>query len=404
MNDRRTVSPIERRFAGVSFLLIVLALMAGLLLAGCGANGASGDAQDEHTREAHAEADEHNDDEHGEEGRREITLPAASLAALTLETVEVQEAPVGAIQQFPGRVVPMPDQEAMVTSLLEGRIESVLAGEGDRVRQGQAVAVVTGPELGDLIAELRHARAELERQQRLSERGVGIRKNLIEAQTAYAAARQHLRALGLSAEEIEALATGAHDADGVHLRAPISGVVLKRTATLGGPVAPGQVLFYMADLTPIWVEADVYERDLPLLSEGMEVQVRAVSADGRAYRGTIRQILPRVDQERRVATVRIQLPNDRNALKPGMYTSVDVAAVGGVQPALPVDAIMTDGTRSYVIVAENDSTFRRVDIGAPADGAGYVAVSELPVGTRVVTTGAFQIHSAMRGVEAGHAH
>lgn len=391
----------NRRYAGVAFTFTGLVLVLGLLLTGC---GTSSDAPDAHGHDEHAEADEHDHDEHEEGGQREITLASASLASLNLETVEVREAPVGAVQEFPGRVVPVPDQEAMVTSLLAGRIEEVLANEGDRVRQGQPLALVTGPDLGDLIAELRHTRADLERQQRLSERGVGIQKNLIEAQTAYDAARQHLRAIGLDPAEVEEVATGVHDAAGVHLRAPTNGVILKRTATQGGPVAPGQVLFHLADLTPIWVEADVYEPDLPLLRKGMDVQVRAVSASGLAYRGTVRQILPGVDQERRVATVRIQLPNEGEALKPGMYASVDVATAGEAQPALPVDAIMTDGTHSYVIVAENDSTFRRIDVSAPADAAGYVAVPELPLGTRVVTTGAFQIHSAMSGVEAGHAH
>ena len=226
----------------------------------------------------------------------------------------------------------------------------------------------------------------------------------MEARTAYAAARQHLRALGLSAGEVESLATGEHDAGGVHLRAPTSGVVLERTATQGGPVAPGQVLFHLADLSPIWVEADAYERDLPLLEEGMGVQVRTASGGERTHPGTIRQILPNVDQERRVATVRIQLPNEDGSLRPGMYASAHVATTGKTQPALPTRAIMTDGTRSYVIVAKNDSTFQRVDVQAPADGSGQVAVPELPVGMRVVTTGAFQIASAMSGVEAGHAH
>ncbi|NBC17353.1 MAG: efflux RND transporter periplasmic adaptor subunit [Bacteroidetes bacterium] len=393
------ISPLSaaRVFAGL--------LVLGLLLTGCGSGT---DAPDAHGPDEHAAADAHDSDEHGhdEHGaeRSEITLASASLASLDLETIEVQERPVGAAQVFPGRVVPVPDQEAMVTSLLAGRIEEVLANEGDRVQQGQPLALVTGPELGDLIAELRHTRADLERQQRLAERGVGIEKNLIEAQTAYDAARQHLRAIGLAPEEVEDLATGAREAPGVYLRAPTNGLILERTATQGGPVAPGQVLFHLADLAPIWVEADVYERDLPQLHEGLGVQVRAAASADRAYGGTVRQILPHVDQERRVATVRIQLPNEGEVLKPGMYATVDVVTASEVQPALPVDAVMTDGARSYVIVAENDSTFRRVNVGAPADAAGYVAVPELPVGTRVVTTGAFQIHSAMSGVEAGHAH
>jgi RND family efflux transporter MFP subunit len=308
------------------------------------------------------------------------------------------------MRQFPGRAQPVPDQEGMVTSLLEGRIERVLANEGDRVQAGQPLAVVTGPRLGDLIAELRHAHIDLERQQRLADRGVGIEKNLQAAQTAFAAARQHLRALGLSAEEVDAMANATHDASGIHLRAPTSGVILKRDATQGGPVTPGQVLFHLADLSPMWVEADVYERDLPLLKTGMDVRIRTTPGEGRIHQGVLRQVLPDVDRERRVTTVRIQVPNDDEALRPGMYVTAEVATGTAVQPALPTRAIMTDGTQSYVIVAESDSTFRRVPVAAPADGDGQVAVPELPVGTHVVTTGAFQIASAMSGVEAGHAH
>ena len=389
-----------RRHLEIASAVLIASLV--LVVAGCGANGAPNGPQQEPGHEN--QDDEHAHEEHGEEGVNEIVLARISLASLDIETVEVREAPIGAALEFPGRVVPIPDQEAMVTALLDGRIEMVLANEGDRIRQGQPVALVTGPELGDLVAELRHTRADLERQERLSERGVGIRKHLVESRTAYAAARQHLRAIGLSPEEIEEIAIGKHDADGVHLRAPLSGLILNRSATLGGPVSAGDVLFQMADLTPIWIEADVYERNLPMLREGMEVQVRAVSGNGRVYRGTIRRIMPNIDRERRVATVRIQLSNEDEALKPGMYANAVVATAGESRPALPVDAILTDGTQSYVIVAENDSTFRRIDVGAAADASGFVAVPELPAGTRVVTSGAFQIHSAMQGVEAGHAH
>jgi RND family efflux transporter MFP subunit len=396
-------------------LLITTFLAIGLLVTGCGTDGPAAEAAhtgDTASRTSQAHDDGHEDgahggehhDDHGSAESGAITLPTASLASLRIETVDVTEAPVGATRQFPGRVVPVPDQEGMVTSLLEGRIERVLANEGDRVQAGQSLAVVTGPRLGDLIAELRHAYIDLERQQRLADRDVGIEKNLQAAQTAFAAARQHLRALGLSAEEVDAMATATHDASGIQLRAPTSGVILKRDATQGGPVTPGQVLFHLADLSPMWVEADVYERDLPLLEAGMDVRVGTTSEDGRVRPGTLRQILPNVDQERRVTTVRIQVPNEDEALRPGMYVTAEVATGTDVQPALPTRAIMTDGTQSYVIVAESDSTFRRVPVAAPADGDGQVAVPELPVGTRVVTTGAFQIASAMSGVEAGHAH
>jgi len=388
-------------FAKDSILCLLSTVGLLLVLSGCGANGEpSADPHDTHDEHA----GEQGHDEHADEGRTEIVLTPRSLESVSIQTVEVREAPVGSMLEFPGRVVPVSDQEAMVTALIAGRVEQVFVNEGERVRMGQVVAVVNGPELGDLVAELRHARADLDRQERLSERRVGVEKHLVEARTALAAAHQHLRSIGLSPPEIIEIAGGTHDIDGVPLRAPVTGLILSRNATLGGPVSPGEVLFSMADLTPIWVEADVYERDLALVSPGMDVRVRAVSAIGSSHSGTIRQIMPIVDRERRVSTIRIQLPNEDEALKPGMYATVSVATAGKVLPSLPVDAILTNGTQSYVIVADNDSTFRRVDVRASADAAGAVAIPELSVGTRVVTTGAFQIHSAMQGVEAGHAH
>lgn len=378
--------------------LACVMLAAGVALTGCGTEGAPDETAAHHDEHAH------DHDEHGEEGSRELTLTRVQLASMDIETVAVEEASVGRVLELPGRVVPVPDQEALVTSLIDGRIERVFVNEGERVRAGQPVAVVTGAALGDYLAELRRSRADLERQERLTARGVGVRRSLIDAQTAHAAARQHLRALGFTAEEIETLATGDEVMGGMPLRAPIGGVVLDRTATLGGPVAPGQVLFRIVRLAPIWVEADAYEQDLDPLREGADARVRAAATPDATHQGTVQQILPNVDQERRVATLRIQLPNDGERLKPGMFATIDVLTAGDEQPALPVDAIQTDGEQSYVIVAESDSTFRRVDVAASADGAGYVAVPELTLGTRVVTAGAFQIHSAMTGVEAGHAH
>jgi len=347
---------------------------------------------------------QHADDGHSDEEQTELVLATAALAAIDIETVEVAEATVGSIRRFPGRVVPVADQEGMVTSLMEGRIERVMAGEGDVVRRGQPRAVVTGPELGDHIAELQHARADVDRQQRLADRGVGIEKHLLAARTSYAAARQHLRAIGMSADEIEELATGDQELDGIVLRSPTNGIVLERTATLGGPVAPGQVLFRVADLSPVWVDADLYERDASRVESGMDVSIHTPVNDGAVARGIVLHILPDVDSERRVSTVRIRVPNGDGLLRPGMYVDARVATGGDVLPSLPADAVQTDGTESFVVVAVNDSTFRRVHVAAPVESGDRVAMPELALGTRVVTRGAFQISSAMGGVEAGHAH
>lgn len=388
-----------------SLSILTLLLTGPLAISGC-----TGDATSTHDSTAeHTESDGHTDDhdehdDHDDQGSAEITLSGQALAAVEIETIDVQPRPVGSVHQYNGRVVPIPDQEAMVTSMIGGRLERVLVNEGDRVRAGQTVAVISGPEIGQLVAEMQHAGADLATQKRLDERGVGIRKKLVEAQTVFNEAQHHLRSIGMTEDEIAAIASGENNPDGLSLKSPASGIVVARDATRGGPVEAGQVLFHIADLTPIWVEADVYERDLGTIMPGGTVTVHTVAGTSQRSEGIIRQVLPGIDRDRRVSVVQIQIDNRDSSLQPEMFVTVNVSSGSEIQPAVPVDAIMTDGIESFVIVAENDSTFRRVDIEASVDAAGNVAVPELPVGTRVVTTGAFQIHSAMSGVEAGHAH
>jgi hypothetical protein len=120
----------------------------------------------------------------------------------------------------------------------------------------------------------------------------------------------------------------------------------------------------------------------------------------RTYQGTIAQLVPQVDTERRAVSARIRLSNRDGALRPGMFATVRVAVTGPAAPALPADAIMTDGRGTYVIIEEGASTYRRQAVDAPAVAEGTVVVRELAPGTRVVMDGAFQIMSAIDNQQA----
>lgn len=329
----------------------------------------------------------------------EITLSAAQVSAIGVETVEVSLNVVGDPLALPGRVLPEPDREAYVTSLLAGRIDSVFVTLGDIVRASQPVAHITSPALGDLIADLKRTHAENERQIRLTNRGVGIRKNLEDANTNFAAARQSLLSIGFSPENLARLLAD-EDASGLTLVAPISGYVLERNAILGGPVAEGERLFYLAALNPIIVSADAFERDLVRLQKGIEVTVTTPGGPLHLYTGRITDIVPQVDPDKRTVTVRIRLPNPDGFLKPGMYATVLVNPIRDASVhTLPADAIRSDNRGSYVLVARNDTTFERTAVAAQVGASGFVAVPELALGTRVVTLGGYQVMSAMNGVE-----
>ena len=166
-------------------------------------------------------------------------------------------------------------------------------------------------------------------------------------------------------------------------------------AVLGGPVDAGMELFYIVDLQPIRVVADVFERNLERVREGQEVIIKTSVTPDREYEGTIAQLVPQVDAERRAVSARIRLGNSDGSLRPGMFATARVEITGDAQAALTSDAIMTDENGTYVIVDEGDNTYRRQAVDAPADAEGTVMVPELAPGTRVVMEGAFQIMSAI---------
>jgi RND family efflux transporter MFP subunit len=324
-----------------------------------------------------------------------ITLTDAQLQEVNVQTRPVEEQPVTTTVQLPARVRPTADQEAFVTSLVSGRVENLRVGVGARVEKGQVLADVAAPDLSQMVADVRQARDALDRQRRLDARGVAIEKNLRAAQRQWQAARQRLRSIGVRADRIEQVATGERDMATLPLEAPIDGVVLDRQAVLGAPLQQGDTLYRIADLQPIRVVADVFERTLERVREGQQGRITTPMNPTRTYRGTIAQITPEVSEERRAASARIVLDNADGSLRPGMYATVQVQVTGDPQPALPADALLTDGTGVYVLLQEDTRRFRRVYVDAAADAAGTVAVPSLSPGASVVTQGAYQIVSAL---------
>jgi RND family efflux transporter MFP subunit len=355
-------------------------LLAVLALAGCGGEAPSP------TPTARADSTTDSD---------VITLSAAQLDEVTIKTTTVTEQPVTRTLTLPARVRPGADQEAYVTSLVDGRIERLRVRTGQRVQKGEVVADVAAPALSGMVATLRQARDALDRQRRLDDRGVAVEKNVRAAERQWQAARQRLRSIGVRPDRIERVATGTEDLSALPLEAPLSGVVLDRMTVLGSPVQQGDKLYHVADLQPIRVMASVFERNLETVRKGQSVTVTTPMAPDRTYEGTIDQLTPQVADESRAASARIVLDNEDGALRPGMYASVQVQRTGAPQPALQADQLMTDASGAYVLVREGPRTFRRVRVDADPEAEGTVAVPLLSPGTEVVTKGAYQIVSAL---------
>lgn len=357
---------------------VVLAILSAGLLAGCGGDAPAPEAQAGPPPQPNV-----------------ITLTDAQMSNVDIDTVTVRRQAVTRELSLPARVRPAVDGESYVTSLVEGRVERLTATVGDRVRRGQVVAEVTAPEMSSAVAELREARDELDRQQRLSERGVAITRTVRAAERSWQAARQRMRSLGVSAERIERVATGEEDLDTLPLTAPMAGVVVDRMAALGAPVAPGDRLFRIVDLQPIRVVADVFERNLGAVGVGQAVRITTTAVPGRVYEGTVAALAPQIDQERRAAQVVTILDNGDESLRPGMFATTRVQITGDPQPAVPASVLLTDAAGAFVLVMEGPRTFRRIYVEASADAGGVVAVPDVPVGAVVVSNDAYRIVSQM---------
>jgi Cu(I)/Ag(I) efflux system membrane fusion protein len=179
------------------------------------------------------------------------------------------------------------------------------------------------------------------------------------------AARERLRLWDLSPDDIAALDESKRVPDTVAFRSPVSGFVLEKQAIRGMHVTPGQTLYKIADLSSVWIEADVYEREIALARVGQRATVRLDAYPGESFEGRATYIYPFVEENSRTVKVRFQFANPRGRLKPGMYANVEMKGDSGMALTVPADALLDSGTDRIVFVARGQGSFtpRTVVVG-----------------------------------------
>lgn len=177
-------------------------------------------------------------------------------------------------------------------------------------------------------------------------------------------------------------------------RSPASGVVVEKRAVQGSHVMPGEMLYKLADLSLVWIEADLYERDLPVARVGSRADVTLDAYPGEHFTARATYVYPFVDEATRTVRVRFELPNARGRFKPGMYANVEVQASLGQGLTVPTDALVDTGRGAYVFVALGDGFFEPRRVGAGTRFDGRVQVTEgLRAGERVASGATFFLDS-----------
>ncbi|CAN5312752.1 efflux RND transporter periplasmic adaptor subunit [soil metagenome] len=387
---------------------IRLALLLGAVLAGgTGACGES-DAEPVEAAEGAAAAGEEHAGETDALVLDSAGMSAAGIQVNAVETVTTTGLPVTGTITYDANLV------SHVGARAEGRIVRLNTDIGDRVRSGQVLALLESPEVGSLRAEeheaealLRIARENYQREQRLEEQGISSRKELLDAEAELRRAEAALR----SAEErLRVLGAGHGSGGQFAVTAPFAGVVVARDAGRGEVVSPADSLFTVANLDRMWIELDVFERDLARIGRGQAVEVTTAAYPGRTFPGRIVYVGDVLDPATRTVRARVEIPNEDRALKPGMFATARIQVGGGGAPTvvLPRDAIQElEGRKVVFVPGDRPGEFRAVpvELGETVDGGRVVVRSGLEPGTRVVTAGAFALRSELAKGEIGeHGH
>ena len=219
-----------------------------------------------------------------------------------------------------------------------------------------------------------------------------------------AAARQRLVLLGLSRDRMDALRQSTDVASEITITAPNAGSVITRSINPGQVLAVGQEMFIVADLSTVWVIADLYEKDFASVRVGSEATV-VVPPTGRQMRGRVSYIDPRVDVGTRTAKVRVEVPNADGSLRLGMFVDVRFSGTtAGKGIIIPRTAVQSIGERAVVyVVADGDATRfveRTVKLGPPS-GDFVEVIQGVKPGEGVVTEGSFFLRAEAARTRSG---
>jgi Cu(I)/Ag(I) efflux system membrane fusion protein len=316
-----------------------------------------------------------------------VTLTPERVQLLGMRTAAVTREAMASELRTVGAVTTAETGLAVVQIRFAGWIEALrVAQTGQRVAKGQILATVYSPEL--LAAQQEHLNAARWGQAPASGSIAGLTAGLLED------SRRRLELLGIAAPEIAELERTGQPLRAIPVRSPVSGHVIEKNAVQGVYVQPGTALFQIANLSRVWVIADVYEYEVGRVAVGQPASIEVATYPGETFTGTITFVSPTLSTETRTLRVRVELANPGFRLKPGMYGTVRVQVARADALVVPADAVVDTGDTQYVFLARPGGTFepRRVTVGARAGGKAQI-VHGLAAGETVVTTGNFLLDS-----------
>jgi cobalt-zinc-cadmium efflux system membrane fusion protein len=365
--------------------------------------------------------------------RRAANVPATPSPAQTTATTSqnnaielelVGQQSIAGVIPATGKVLVPEDRVAIIGPVNQGRIVRLYAGQGSRVQKGQKLADLESADIDQAeadylkaladydnakrssAAEIRLAQENYDRTKQLYEKTITAGKNLQQAEhdlevakaagessingakAALTAARRHLLILGLNNATIESLPQKPDLGAVFSLNSPLTGTVVERNATIGASVGTDASLFKIIDLSRVWIDANVFEKDLARVRMGQEVKVNVPALPGSTYTGRVILINSVVDPDTRTVKVRTEVANPDSRLKPDMFANVEVVTdLNRAAISIPQTAVLNDGGKTVVFVAAGNGYQKREVHSGIQNGDRVEIVEGLSAGEKVVVKG-----------------
>lgn len=318
-----------------------------------------------------------------------VKISDAKVQMLGVRSAAVERRALDAVVRATGRIEVDERRLATITPKFEGYVEKLhVNATGQYVARGAPLFEAYSPELLATQREYAIAVQGLAQVKGAEDATVAGMRRLADS------ALERLRNWDVTDEQIAQLAAGGQPQRALTFRAPASGHVIERKATQGMRFMPGEVLYQLADLSTVWVIAEVAEQDIGRVRTGLTARARLDAYPGQVFEGRVTYIYPTLRADTRTAQLRVELPNPQGRLKPAMYAQVEIAAAGSPQLVVPSSAVIDNGRRRVVLVDKGEGRFEPRDVKLGARSDEFTVITEgVKEGERVVTSAAFLLDS-----------
>jgi Cu(I)/Ag(I) efflux system membrane fusion protein len=307
-----------------------------------------------------------------------------------VKTLVVEKRPMETVVRAVGRVDYDEQRIARVNLRISGWVEELFVDyTGQVVGKGQPLLTLYSP---DLVASQDEYLLALRARDKVKDSPLpDVRQ---QADQLVEAAHDRLRLWTLTDDQINELARRGKAHTYVTIYSPIRGYVIDKKVLKGMFVEPQTALYTIADLSTVWINAEIYEYEVPFVQRGQSATVTFGSYPGERFHGRVSYIYPYLNKDARTVKIRLALPNPDIRIKPDMYGDVLVTVDRGSKVAIPEEAVLDSGTRTLVFVVRGEGLFepRAVTLG-PKVGSYYEVREGVTEGDRVVTSGNFLIDS-----------